>query len=124
MLRILLAVLCAFSGFPPAVASASLIGSQHEDCCCCPIGHAADHAAASLAETPCGCGCITPARSPDEAPETPRDRSGSDTVSAPAAQVAAQAPPIQPRRVAAKLQLSPVPLRGPPDPAVLCVWQE
>jgi hypothetical protein len=124
MLRVLLAVLCAFSGLPPVLASATASLPLHEDCCCRAEGHDTEPAGPRLAKDPCGCGCITPARTPDSFPETPRDRAGLDSVSVPCMQSACALPPPKPRGLTSNLRLVSVPPRGPPDPAVLCVWQE
>jgi len=124
MLRILLAVLCAFTGLPPVVASATATSSEHDNCCCSVMGHVDEHAGPRLIESPCGCGCNTPARTPDEFPAAPRDRNNSESNSLNGIQVEAALPMTPPRSVVRKLPVSPVPLRGPPDPAALCVWQE
>lgn len=128
MLRVLLALLFALTGLPPVVASAAAISPLHEDCCCCcTMGHEAGPTAPaepSLTGNPCDCGCLTPLPSPDERPEAPRDRIGSSTVSLPAMQAATAPSLANTRQLECTLRISTAPLRGPPDPSALCVWQE
>lgn len=122
MLRILLAFLCAFAGLPSALAGLGLQDPAHDHCCCVEPG--SDSHGPSLAEDPCGCGCLEPVRTPDAPPEPPRDRNSSDSAPQLAVQsVAVLSEPPAPR-VVAGLLASAVPLRAPPPRAALGIWQE